>query len=266
MSASVLDKILDRKAEEIADAKSRKSSGQLDAELPQATPVRGFAAALRGRITNRTPGVIAEIKKASPSKGLIRDNFAPAEHARDYADSGATCLSVLTDKDFFQGANSYLVEAREACSLPVIRKDFVIDPYQIAEARVLGADCILLIVAALQHSQLNELAAYANEISIDILVEVHNHDELERALEIDTDLIGINNRDLHTFNTSLETTIELAKHIPENKMIITESGIHNADDVKRMLDNDIFGFLVGESMMRAEQPGRKLRELFAEHG
>ncbi len=266
MLASILDNILDRKAEEILEAKAARTHEQLEADLLQASPGRGFAAALRRKIAGRSPGVIAEIKQASPSKGLIRENFDPAAHARDYANAGATCLSVLTDRDFFQGSDSHLIAAREACTLPIIRKDFVVDPYQIAESRALGADCILLIVAALQHSQLPELAAYANEISIDVLVEVHNRDELERALELETELIGINNRDLHTFNTDLETTIELARHIPENKIVITESGIHSTDDVVRMLENDIYGFLVGESMMRAEQPGEKLQELFAGHG
>lgn len=266
MAASVLDDIIARKAEEVSAARSRVSLDQLESRLLESSPVRGFASALQNRIAQQKAAVIAEIKKASPSKGLIREDFQPAQHAKDYADHGATCLSILTDRDYFQGSDDYLVAAREACDLPVIRKDFMIDPYQIAESRVLGADCILLIVAALQHSQLIELAAYANEISIDILVEVHNRDELDRALQLDTDLIGINNRDLHTFETSLDTTLELAKLIPDGKSIITESGIHNPADVSLMIDNGIFGFLVGESFMRANQPGEKLQELFAQHG
>lgn len=262
MPTSILDKILARKAEEVAQAKLSKSLQELESELSTAPSIRGFADVMGQRVASRSPAVIAEIKKASPSKGLIREQFDPAQHAADYAEGGASCLSVLTDEDFFQGSNDYLVQARTACGLPVIRKDFMIEPYQIAESRVLGADCILLIVAALQQSQLLELAAYANEISIDVLVEVHNREELERALALDTDLIGINNRDLHTFDTSLQTTIELAKEIPDDKVVITESGIHGADDVSLMIENDIYGFLVGESMMRAENPGRKLQELF----
>ncbi|MCG8413459.1 MAG: indole-3-glycerol phosphate synthase TrpC [Pseudomonadales bacterium] len=266
MAASILDQIIARKAEEVSEARFHVSLDELESRLSESSPTRGFAAAIESRIAQKKPAVIAEIKKASPSKGLIREDFHPAHHAQDYADHGATCLSILTDRDYFQGADGYLVAARSACNLPVIRKDFIIDPYQIAESRVLGADCILLIVAALQHSQLIELAAYANEISIDILVEVHNRDELEKALQLDTDLIGINNRDLHSFETSLDTTLELAKHIPDSKSIITESGIHNPADVSLMIDNGIFGFLVGESFMRADQPGEKLEELFAQYG
>ena len=254
---SILDKIITRKTEEVAAASARRSLQELESTLMQADPVRGFAAALKQRVAQKLPAVIAEIKKASPSKGLIREDFDPAVHAQDYAANGATCLSVLTDRDFFQGSDAYLQLARAACSLPAIRKDFMIDPYQIAESRVLGADCVLLIVAALEQSQLEELAAYANEISIDILVEVHNQAELERALNLNTDLIGINNRDLHSFETNLDITLELAKNIPADKVVITESGIHTAADVQLMLDNDIYGFLVGESFMRAPQPGVK---------
>ncbi len=266
MAASILDEIIARKAEEVGEARSRVSLSELESRLADSSPTRGFAAAIGARISQPKAAVIAEIKKAPPSKGLTREDFDPARHAQDYASHGATCLSILTDRDYFQGADDYLVQARAACDLPVIRKDFMIDPYQIAESRVLGADCILLIVAALQHSQLIELAAYANEISIDILVEVHNRDELEKALQLDTDLIGINNRDLHSFETSLDTTLELAKHIPDGKSIITESGIHNPTDVSLMIENGIFGFLVGESFMRADQPGEKLQELFAQYG
>lgn len=262
MSASILDQILLRKAEEVAEAKQNTSLDSLEASLSAAAPTRGFANALRTKIATQRPAVIAEIKKASPSKGLIREDFEPARHAKEYADGGATCLSILTDRDYFQGSDDYLVQGRAACQLPVIRKDFMIDPYQIAQSRLLGADCILLIVAALDQTQLVELATYANEISIDVLVEVHNREELDRALELNTDLIGINNRDLHSFDTNLQTTIELAKHIPDHKVVITESGIHSADDVQLMLDNDIYGFLVGESMMRAKNPGEKLQELF----
>jgi len=266
MAASILDEIVAHKATEVAAAKSVHSLADLEAMLPAADPVRGFVDALKGRILQRQPAVIAEIKKASPSKGLIREDFDPATHAADYAAHGATCLSILTDVKYFQGANEFLQQGRAACNLPVIRKDFMIDPYQIAESRVLGADCILLIVAALQHSQLKELAAYAKEISIDILVEVHNRDELELALELDTELIGVNSRNLHSFETSLDTSLELAKLAPAGRLIITESGIHTTEDVKLMMDNNIFGFLVGESFMRAPRPGAMLEELFAGHG
>ena len=259
---TILEQILADKTVEVAAAKAARSLGALEADLKQADAVRGFARAMRDRINQRQSAVIAEIKRASPSKGLIREDFEPARHARDYAEHGATCLSILTDKKYFQGADEYMQQARAACSLPVIRKDFMIDPYQIAESRALGADCILLIVAALAPSQLHELADYAREISLDVLVEVHNHAELELALELETDLLGINNRDLHSFTTSLDTTLDLAKHIYEGKLIITESGTHEKADVELMHANNIYGFLVGESFMRAPQPGEKLKELF----
>ncbi|MCH1598949.1 MAG: indole-3-glycerol phosphate synthase TrpC [Pseudomonadales bacterium] len=260
---TILEQILADKVVEVAAAKASRSLNSLEADLLQADPVRGFARAMRDRISQRQSAVIAEIKKASPSKGLIREDFEPARHASDYADHGATCLSILTDKKYFQGADEYMQQARDACSLPVIRKDFMIDPYQITESRALGADCILLIVAALTPSQLHELADYAREISLDVLVEVHNHAELELALELETDLLGINNRDLHSFTTSLDTTLDLSKHIPAGKLIITESGIHEKADVELMHANNIYGFLVGESFMRAPQPGEKLQELFS---
>ena len=217
---------------------------------------------MRARIAESKSAVIAEIKKASPSKGLIRQDFDPARHAVDYAEHGATCLSVLTDNKYFQGSDAFMQQARAACKLPVIRKDFMIDPYQIAESRALGADCVLLIVAALDASQLRELAVYARELSLDVLVEVHNNAELEIALELDTDLIGINNRDLHTFTTSLQTSIDLVAGLSDHRLAITESGIHTPEDVALMHRNGIFGFLIGESLMRSEQPGAKLRELF----
>ena len=260
---TILEQILAEKAVEVAAAKASRSLKVLEADVQQADPVRGLAMEMRDRINQRQSAVIAEIKKASPSKGLIREDFEPALHASDYADHGATCLSVLTDQRYFQGADEYMQQARQACSLPVIRKDFMIDQYQIAESRALGADCILLIVAALAPSQLHELADYAREISLDVLVEVHNHAELELALELETDLLGINNRDLHSFTTSLDTTLDLAKRVPDGKLIITESGIHNKADVELMQANHIYGFLVGESFMRAPQPGEKLQELFS---
>ena len=242
--------------------KSVVSQIELERKLPDTDETRGFTRAIRNRILEKKPAIIAEIKKASPSKGLIRENLRPAEHAEDYAKNNATCLSVLTDEKFFQGQNEHLQQARLACQIPVIRKDFIIDPYQIAESRVLGADCILLIVMALQNSQLAELVAYANEMSIDILVEIHNRQELDQALELGIDLLGINNRNLHTFETDIEVTLELAEHIPSDKLVITESGINSREDVEVMLSNNIYGFLVGESFMQSDKPGVKLKELF----
>lgn len=259
--ATILEQIIAHKQLEVAAAKTAVPQAELEARFPPLAELRSFAAAMRNRVEAKEIAVIAEIKKASPSKGLIREDFQPAKHAADYEANGASCLSVLTDEKYFQGHNEYLLQARAACSLPVIRKDFMIDPYQIAESRALGADCILLIVAALDPAQLVELADYAEAIGIDVLVEVHNHQELEQALQLNTDLIGVNNRNLHTFETSLQTTLDLAKHVPENKVLITESGIHTRDDVKTMTAAGIYGFLVGESFMRAEHPGAKLKEV-----
>jgi indole-3-glycerol phosphate synthase len=207
--------------------------------------------------------VIAEVKKASPSKGVIRENFLPADIARSYERGGATCLSVLTDVDFFQGADDYLGQARQACRLPVLRKDFTVDPYQVAEARAIGADAVLLIVAALEQGQMLELSQAAREVGVDVLVEVHDRGELERALELDTPLLGINNRDLHTFDMRLETTFELLPFIPPDRMVVTESGIHTREDVALMRERDVHAFLVGEAFMRADEPGEKLAELFS---
>jgi indole-3-glycerol phosphate synthase len=218
---------------------------------------------LQSKILAKKPAIIAEIKKASPSQGVIRENFKPVYIAQDYAMNGATCLSVLTDKEFFQGAEAYLEMVRKSCPLPILRKDFMIDAYQIHEARALGADCILLIVAALDDSVMHELAELATKLGMDVLVEVHDADELQRALTLDTRLIGINNRNLRTFVTDLQTTLTLKDSIPEDRIIITESGIHSSDDVQLMLDNHIYGFLVGEAFMRADSPGQKMRELFA---
>ena len=257
---SILDDILKTKAEEIEKDSQMVSLSDLEKSLPNASPVRGFQAALQDRIGRGENAIIAEIKKASPSKGLIRDAFNATEHAEDYERNGATCLSVLTDEKYFQGKKDYLVMARMASRLPVIRKDFMIDPYQVAESRAIGADCILLIVAALDPVLLSELASYAKSLSLDVLVEVHNSEELERALGLDCQLIGINNRNLHTFETSLQTTIELAAQIPGDRTIITESGIHTAEDIAFMNDNGIHGFLIGETFMRAEKPGQKLAE------
>jgi indole-3-glycerol phosphate synthase len=260
--STILKKILDRKQEEITERREKTPLAALLAEVPGLEPTRGFVAALQKQISHRRPAVIAEIKKASPSKGLIRKNFDPVAIARSYAEHGATCLSVLTDVDFFQGSDLYMQQARAACSLPVIRKDFMIDPYQIVESRVLGADCVLLIVAALSSSQLQELAATARENGLDYLVEVHNQHELELALQLNPALIGINNRDLHTFKTSLNTTYDLLEAIPANVAVVTESGILAREDVEEMLEHGVYGFLVGESFMRVADPGAKLQELF----
>jgi indole-3-glycerol phosphate synthase len=259
----ILKKILDKKSEEVANRKQRMSISDLQEIAQGVEKPRGFYRALEGKVRTKKPAIIAEIKKASPSQGVIRENFEPITIGLDYAMNGATCLSVLTDKDFFQGAESYLQMVRERCPLPVIRKDFMIDPYQIYESRALGADCILLIVAALADAQMQELAETATKLGMDVLVESHDAEELKRALALDTRLIGINNRNLRTFETSLQTTIDLKAMIPEDKIIITESGIHTQENVQLMLDNDIYAFLVGESFMRAESPGQKMRELFA---
>ncbi|SDZ44353.1 indole-3-glycerol phosphate synthase TrpC [Pseudomonas sp. NFIX28] len=260
---TVLEKILARKVEEVAERSARVSLAELENLARSADAPRGFAKALLGQAKLKQPAVIAEIKKASPSKGVIRENFVPAEIAKSYEKGGATCLSVLTDVDYFQGADAYLQEARAACSLPVIRKDFMIDPYQIVEARALGADCVLLIVAALDDAKMAELAAVAKGVGLDVLVEVHDGDELERALKtLDTPLVGVNNRNLHTFEVNLETTLDLLPRIPRDRLVITESGILNRADVELMEISDVYSFLVGEAFMRAESPGQELQRLF----
>ena len=260
---TVLEQILARKAEEIAARRAVVSLAELEQQAAAADPARGFAKALIEQARKKQPAVIAEIKKASPSKGVIRENFLPAEIAKSYQSGGATCLSVLTDIDFFQGSDQYLRDARAACNLPVIRKDFMIDPYQIVEARALGADCVLLIVSALDDVQMAELAAVAKNVGLDVLVEVHDGDELDRALKtLDTPLVGINNRNLHTFNVSLETTLDLLPRVPRDRLVITESGILNRADVELMEISDVYAFLVGEAFMRAEHPGTELQRLF----
>lgn len=259
---TVLEKIIRRKAEEVAERKEIRSQAELEAILPAVDAPRGFADAMQVAVAAGRSAVIAEIKKASPSKGVIREDFDPAQIARSYEMAGATCLSVLTDIDFFQGSDAYMQQARAACSLPVIRKDFMIDPYQVVEARALGADCILLIVAALEDAQMHELNQVAKQCGLDVLVEVHDADELERALTLDTPLVGVNNRNLHNFETSLQTTIDLLGRIPDERLVVTESGIHLPADVALMKQHDVHAFLVGESFMRAEQPGQKLTELF----
>jgi indole-3-glycerol phosphate synthase len=258
----ILVKILQRKQQEIAE-RSKKIPLAIMQQLAEAAdPVRGFVESLSRRISDGDPGIIAEIKKASPSKGLLREHFVPSEIAETYEKHGAACLSILTDRDFFQGHEEFLQQARKACSLPVIRKDFIIDPYQVFEARAISADCILLIVSALDDNQLEELSQLAMQLGMDVLVEVHDLDELERALVLNLPLIGINNRNLRTFETSLDTTLSLLPRIPDGHIVITESGIHNTDDVKLMRDNNVNGFLVGEAFMRAEDPGEQLEKLF----
>ncbi len=259
---TILRRILARKREEVAGRRSRRPLGSLERAAGDRGSARGFAAALQRRVARSEPAVIAEVKKASPSKGVIRADFRPAQIAESYHRGGAACLSVLTDVDFFQGADEYLQQARDACDLPVLRKDFTVDPYQVVEARAIGADAVLLIVAALADEQMRELASAAAETGLDVLVEVHDRAELERALELATPLIGINNRDLHTFDTRLETTLDLLPHIPAGRTVITESGIHTAADVALMRDHGVHAFLVGEAFMRAPEPGDRLRELF----
>jgi indole-3-glycerol phosphate synthase len=258
----ILQKILARKGEEVAERSKRLSLDELARQVENVPSPRPFRARLEQTIAQGRAAVIAEIKRASPSKGLLRDPFLPAEIARSYAAAGACGLSVLTDRDFFQGHEDYLREARAACELPALRKDFIIDPYQVYEARLIGADCILLIVAALDDAPLRELAWLAAQLQMDVLVEVHDAEELARALALDLPLIGINNRNLRTFETRLDTTLELLARIPASRTVVTESGIHTPDDVALMREHGVHAFLVGEAFMRAADPGAKLAELF----
>ena len=260
--SDILNTILARKVQEVAERRSRVPLAELRARVADASPVRGFANALNAAIANGDPAVIAEVKKASPSKGVIRPDFHPADIAVSYEFGGASCLSVLTDVDFFQGADLYLRQAREACTLPVLRKDFVIDPYQVVEARVLGADCILLIVSALDDRQLAELSDLAMQLDMDVLVEVHDIDELERAIQVPVPLVGINNRNLRTFEVSLDNTLSMKDAVPRDRLLVTESGIMGPADVKIMRDAGVNAFLVGETFMRVEEPGEGLRQLF----
>ena len=261
--STILDTILARKQEEVAERRERVSLFELKARLASAPPVRGFAAAVEAKIAAGLPAVIAEVKKASPSKGVIRADFHPAEIARSYEAGGAACLSVLTDIDFFQGSDAYLQQARGACSLPVLRKDFIVDAYQLHEARVLGADCVLLIAAALDDVQLAEFAFIADELGMDVLVEVHDLDELERSLPIPARLLGINNRNLRTFEVSLQNTLDLKAMVPADRVLVTESGILAPPDVALMRDAGVHAFLVGEAFMRQPDPGVALSDLFA---
>ncbi len=271
----ILRKIMDRKVVEVAERRQRRPYAELDAELrtvqgggqdadaaPTSLAPRGLAAALQTRVAAGQQAVIAEIKKASPSKCVLREDFRPAEIARSYDRGGAACLSVLTDRDFFQGGDTYLQEARAACRLPVIRKDFILDPYQVLEARLLGADCILLIAACLDDTPMAELNAQALELGMDVLIEVHDRAELERALALPGKLIGINNRDLRSFRVSLDTTLGLLDAIPPERLLVTESGILSAADVALMRAHGVHAFLVGEAFMRAPDPGAALGQLF----
>lgn len=267
----ILHRILARKAEEVAERKRHRSLDDLAAMIADLEPTRGFVAAIDAKLHDGQPAVIAEIKKASPSKGLIRADFNPAEIARSYEQGGAACLSVLTDADFFQGHEDFVRQARGACKLPILRKDFIVDEYQVYEARTIGADCILLIVAAFatktgddvihDHDALLELSMLAAELDLDVLVEVHNEEELEVALELPVPLIGVNNRNLRTFETSLGTSLRL-KELVGDGTLVAESGIHNREDVKMLRDKGIDCFLVGEAFMRAADPGTELRKLF----
>ena len=260
--ADILNQIVEVKRQEVAAARKRVPLDEIRADALSRVLTRDFEGALRRKIAAGRSAVIAEIKKASPSKGLLRADFIPADIAQSYAESGAACLSVLTDRQFFQGQNDYLKQARASCDLPVLRKDFMVDPYQIYESRVVGADCILLIAACLDDAQLAELEAIAHSLDMAVLVEVHDRPELERALKLKTPLLGINNRDLRTFEVRLETTLSLMELVPPDKVLVTESGILAPADVKRMRDAGVHAFLVGEAFMRAEDPGAALTALF----
>ncbi len=258
----ILRHILQRKSEEIAERQLKTSLEEIIQRSQDAPATRPFYTAINQTTSAGKAAVIAEIKKASPSKGLIRKDFDPAKLAVSFEQGGASCLSVLTDADFFQGSDDDLRQAKAACKLPVLRKDFIIDPYQVYEARSIGADCILLIVAALHDAQMHELFRIAEKLGLEVLVEVHNREELERAHVLRSPLIGINNRNLHTFETSLDTTLGLLADIFPDRTVVTESGIHNKDDVELMRKNGVSAFLVGEAFMSAEDPGEKLRQLF----
>ena len=260
--SDILDRILARKVEEIAERSARVPMAELIARVADLPDTRGFAAAIEAKIEAGLSAVIAEIKQASPSKGVIRADFDPAAIAQAYAEGGATCLSVLTDADFFRGHEDYLRQARAACTLPVLRKDFTIDAYQVYEARAIGADCILLIVAALDDSRLLELSLLEAELDLDVLVEVHDEDELGRALEIPAPLIGINNRNLRSFEVSLDTSIKLRERVPADRLLVSESGITTGTDISRLRAAGIHAFLVGEAFMRAADPGQALKQLF----
>jgi indole-3-glycerol phosphate synthase len=260
----ILQRILARKVEEVAERSASLPLSELSARIADMPDTRGFAAAVETKLDAGLPAVIAEVKKASPSKGVIRADFDPAAIARSYEAGGAACLSVLTDRDFFQGSEAYLQQARAACALPLLRKDFIIDPYQVVEARAIGADCILLIVAALDDAALLQLSLLAAELDMDVLCEVHDADELERALALPVSLIGVNNRNLRTFETSLDTSLQLHARMSDDRVLVAESGIHAPADVARLRAAGIHAFLVGEAFMRAADPGSELKRLFGE--
>lgn len=261
--ANILETILRRKTEELVERSQRVSLREMSRRAAAQAPAREFSEALRTRIRAGEPAVIAEMKRTSPSKGLLRQDYRPNEIARSYEAGGAAALSILTDVDFFKGADAHLVEARDGCALPVLRKDFTIDAYQVYEARALGADCVLLIVACLGDAQLSELNGLAAHLNMDVLVEVHDAEELDRALTLDPAMLGVNNRNLRNFETSLDTTLDLLRRVPRNVTVITESGIHTPEDVALMRRHGVNAFLVGEAFMRADDPGAKLSELFA---
>lgn len=261
--SDILERIVAVKREEVAKAKSSRDLATLRAAARERRDVRGFEQALRRRVTQGQPAVIAEIKKASPSKGVLREHFVPAEIAASYGRHGAACLSVLTDERFFQGSAAYLHDARSACDLPALRKDFIVDEYQVHESRALGADCILLIVACLADSQMAEFESCAHELGMAVLVEVHDEAELERALKLKTPLVGVNNRNLRTFEVSLQTTLSLQPRLPADRLLVTESGILASVDVQRLRAAGVHAFLVGEAFMRAADPGQALAQLFA---
>jgi indole-3-glycerol phosphate synthase len=261
--SDILNKILDTKVLEIAVSKNKINEETMKSLAEAQDDPRDFVGSIHNKVMAKQPAVIAEIKKASPSKGVIRADFNPAEIAKSYEKAGAACLSVLTDVDYFQGSAEYLKQARTACKLPVLRKDFMIDPYQVFEARAMGADCILLIVAALEVQQMRLLEDTAHELGMAVLVEVHDADELELALQLETPLVGINNRNLRTFDVTLQTTLDLLKLLPEDRFVVTESGIFTPEDVKIMMDHDVNAFLVGEAFMRQPDPGAELARVFS---
>jgi indole-3-glycerol phosphate synthase len=261
--SDILNKIVAVKREEVAQGLQRKSLHVMREDAESRVLTRDFVGAMRAQIAAGRSAVIAEVKKASPSKGVLRAEFIPADIAQSYAEHGAACLSVLTDQQFFQGCNDFLKQARASCDLPVLRKDFMVDAYQIYESRVLGADCILLIAACLDDAQMADLEAIAHSLDMAVLVEVHDRAELERALKLKTPLVGINNRNLRTFEVSLETTLTLRNDVPADRLLVTESGIVSPDDVKRMREAQVHAFLVGEAFMRAADPGEALATLFA---
>ena len=260
--SDILNQIVAVKHEEIAAAKKKKSLEAVREDALSRVLTRDFEGALRAKIADGQAAVIAEIKKASPSKGVLREDFEPADIAQSYAENGAACLSVLTDRQFFQGSADYLKQARASCDLPVLRKDFMVDPYQVYESRAMGADCILLIAACLSDAQMTQLEAVARSLDMAVLVEVHDAAELQRALQLKTRLVGINNRNLRTFEVSLDTTLEMLQDVPADRLLVTESGILQREDVQRMRAAGVHAFLVGEAFMRAKEPGEALAALF----